>query len=180
MIGEIRNWEQTPPGLHAILWVWVRMFGDSEISLRMPSALLGVWAVWWMWRLGRESFGPVTGLVAAALLALNAYHIHYSQEARGYSLLVTAALASWFFFLRCLRGQGGMRSEVGYVIATAVMLYAHLYGGFVAAAEFFIYLIIWLRGRAPAMNPRKWLLLVAAVAILYGPWINIVLFEWTW
>src|SRR5438105_11223564 len=57
MIEQIKNWEQTPPGLHAILWVWVRIFGDSEVSLRMPSALLGVWAVWWMSRLGRESIG---------------------------------------------------------------------------------------------------------------------------
>src|SRR5437667_5686510 len=94
--------------------------------------------------------------------------------------MVTAGLASWVYFLRCLRGQGGMRSEVGYVIATAVMLYAHLYGGFVAAAEFFIYLIIWLRGRAVAIKPRRWLLLVGAVAILFGPWVNVVLVEWRW
>jgi mannosyltransferase len=211
MIAEIRNWEQTPPGLHAILWVWVQIFGDSDISLRMPSALLGVWAVWWIRRLGRESFGLVAGLVAAALLALNAYHIHYSQEARGYSLLVTAGLASWVFFLRCLRGEGGVRSQVGYVIATTVMLYAHLYGGFVALAEFLVYGVVWVHSRVtraerigfpiwPSPRPslgvpgegekagrsvmemglRRWLLLVASVAILCGPWVNVVLFEWTW
>src|SRR5438445_9486362 len=53
MIAEVRNWEQTPPAMHIILWFWVRVFGDSDWSLRLPSALLGVWGVWWMWRLGR-------------------------------------------------------------------------------------------------------------------------------
>jgi 4-amino-4-deoxy-L-arabinose transferase-like glycosyltransferase len=185
MIAEVRNWEQTPPGLHALLWGWTRIFGDSEVSLRMPSALLGMWAVFWIWRLARESYGAIPGLVAAAVLAVNAYHIHYSREARGYSLMVTAGLASAVYFLRCLRGEAKRSAQVGYVIATAVMLYAHLYGGFVAGAEFGVYWVVWavarLRRRTWAgVSVRTWLTMVAAVAILYGPWVNVVLFEWTW
>src|SRR6266566_1752015 len=34
MIAEVHFWEQTPPGLHALLWGWTRLFGDSEVSLR--------------------------------------------------------------------------------------------------------------------------------------------------
>src|SRR5882757_1180181 len=185
MIAEVRNWEQTPPGLHALLWGWTWLFGDSEVSLRLPSALLGIWAVFWIWRLARESYGAIPGLVAAAVLAVNAYHIHYSREARGYSLMVTAGLASVVYFLRCLRGEAKRSAQVGYVIATAVMLYAHLYGGFVAAAEFAVYWVAWSIARFrrqtwTGMRVRTWLTMVAAVAILYGPWMNVVLFEWTW
>ena len=185
MIAEVRNWEQTPPGIHALLWGWTRVFGDSEVSLRLPSALLGIWAVYWIWRLTRESYGTVPGLVAAAVLAVNAYHIHYSREARGYSLMVTAGLASLVYFLRALRGDRRRLTGIGYVVATSVTLYAHLYGGFVAAAEFFVYWIAWAGTRVrrqawSGMSVRDWLFLVAAVAILYGPWVNVVLFEWTW
>ena len=36
-----------PPGHHLLMWFWVRVFGDSEVALRMPSVLFGVGIVWW-------------------------------------------------------------------------------------------------------------------------------------
>jgi len=34
-----------PPLYHILMWGWVRIFGASEISLRMPSVLFGVGTV---------------------------------------------------------------------------------------------------------------------------------------
>ena len=42
-----------PPGHHVLMWFWVRVFGDSEIALRMPSVLFGVGTVGWIYKIGR-------------------------------------------------------------------------------------------------------------------------------
>ncbi len=43
--------------LHALLlWFWVGLFGDSEISLRMPSAIFGVLALFACYNLGNGFF----------------------------------------------------------------------------------------------------------------------------
>ena len=40
-----------PPGHHLLLWFWVRIFGDAEISLRFPSVLFGVGLVYLIYKI---------------------------------------------------------------------------------------------------------------------------------
>ena len=58
------------------------------IAIRSISILCGVLTVAGMYVLAARMFGRNWGLFASALLALNAFHVDYSQEARAYSLLV--------------------------------------------------------------------------------------------
>jgi hypothetical protein len=47
-----------------------------------------------MYILGRLAFGSVAGLISAAFLAVWTSHVEYSQEARGYSVLVALTLTT--------------------------------------------------------------------------------------
>ena len=47
MVGDFN-----PPGHHVLMWFWVRMFGESEIALRLPSVVFGVGIVWWVYKIG--------------------------------------------------------------------------------------------------------------------------------
>src|SRR3989338_10999322 len=47
MVGDFN-----PPGHHVLMWFWVRVFGESEIALRLPSVVFGVGIVWWVYKIG--------------------------------------------------------------------------------------------------------------------------------
>src|SRR4051812_25962658 len=46
MFDLIKSDERTPPLHYVVLHVWIKLFGDSEFSLRLPSAIAGVAAVY--------------------------------------------------------------------------------------------------------------------------------------
>jgi uncharacterized membrane protein len=95
--------------LHSItLWLMTVIGGDSEISLRMPSALAGIGLIPMVYLLGkRMGLSPWVGAIAALLVAISPYAIWYSQEARMYACLifVTAVFVyfSWPVLTRPLR-----------------------------------------------------------------------------
>lgn len=81
-----------PPTWYLIEIAFVRLFGMSEASLRLPSAILGVMTVWLTYRLARTLFDERTALVSAGIMAINPFAVYYSQEARMYALLMVAVL----------------------------------------------------------------------------------------
>jgi len=84
-----------PPTWYLIEIAFVRLFGMSEASLRLPSAILGVLAVWLTYRLAKAIIpdqGERYALMAAGLMAINPFAVYYSQEARMYALLMVAVL----------------------------------------------------------------------------------------
>jgi 4-amino-4-deoxy-L-arabinose transferase-like glycosyltransferase len=84
--------ESAPPLYYAVAWLWTQVTGTGEFGLRSVSALAGVATVPVAFLLGAELRGRRTGIVAAALVAVNPMLVWYSQEARAYALfaLLTA------------------------------------------------------------------------------------------
>ena len=76
-----------------LLHGWL-LFGGSEFFVRSFSVLFAVASVPAIYLLGRQLFDSRVGLIAAALLAVNAYLVQYSQDARSYSLMVLLGLLS--------------------------------------------------------------------------------------
>jgi mannosyltransferase len=109
-------------------------FGGGEFFVRALSALSGVAAVPLIYALGRQLFGAYVGLAAAGLLAINVYHLRYSQEARAYPLAVLLALASAWLFARFVETRGARRG-IAWAAVSALLVYSHFYGALVVAAE---------------------------------------------
>ena len=59
----------------------IALFGLSEFSVRLTSALFGVLAVLGIGLLGRLAFGAAGGLIAALLLTVVPWHLHFSRIA---------------------------------------------------------------------------------------------------
>ena len=53
----------------------MRLWGPTEVALRLPSALLGSLVLWPVYRLGRIIFSPAVGYHAALLLAFAYYQL---------------------------------------------------------------------------------------------------------
>ena len=101
----LRDVESSMPPLYFVaLWAWTKVVGQGLEAIRALPALLGVLclpAVALIW-------GPLLGRRATAwalaLLALNAYHIEYSQDGKMYMAVWFAALVSGGAFLRVTLG----------------------------------------------------------------------------
>ena len=86
--------------LHFVILNFFLYFGKSEFVVRLPSVIFGVLAILLTYKIGELFFGKKEGLISAFLLSISAMHIHYSQEARMYSLLMFLALLSLFLFYK--------------------------------------------------------------------------------
>lgn len=81
------------------LWIQTasaKLFGFSGFSLLLPEALAGVLSVILIYYLVRRVFGPVTGLIAALIMAISPVSVATNRDNIIDSLLVfTVLLAAW-------------------------------------------------------------------------------------
>jgi mannosyltransferase len=111
-----------PPLYYWLMAVWIRLFGASEFSIRLPSALAGALAVVLLYFLVRRVAGEWPGVLAAGLLALSPFAVWYAQDARMYSLMCLGAVPSLYLFLLFLK------SDSPVVFLLFVISHAFLYG----------------------------------------------------
>ena len=171
LFDQATSADPNPPLYYVILHLWIGLFGDSELALRSLSAVVGVLLVFVVYMVGRKLGGSGVGLAAALLAAVSEFFVHYSQEARVYSLLALLAVASYYFFVRLLDGASA-GAIAGYVLATTALIYAHTYGLFVVAAQiaFALLALLWRRAWLPWADRRALALALAAPIVLAIPW----------
>lgn len=157
--------ESAPPLYYALAWLWTQLTGTGEFGLRSVTAVAGVATVPVAYLLGAELRGRRTGIAAAALVAVNPMLIWYSQEARGYALLVLFTSIALLYFLRALdaRDGGGRRDLTLWGVFSGLALATHYFAIFPIALE-----ALWLmrrRGRAAIAGLR----VVAVAGLLLAP-----------
>jgi 4-amino-4-deoxy-L-arabinose transferase-like glycosyltransferase len=103
------------PGLYVYLTVpFVAILGLTEVAVRLPSAIAGVVAVWLLYKIVLLLFVkqnnrlPITdhrllAIIAAFMLAISPWHIHFSRGAWEVNVALTLSLAGIYFFLRSLK-----------------------------------------------------------------------------
>ncbi|HEV8048916.1 MAG TPA: glycosyltransferase family 39 protein, partial [Terriglobales bacterium] len=154
---------------YVLLRGWIRL-GSSEFVIRCLSVLAGVAAIPAIYLLGARLFGPRAGRLAALLLAVHAFHIRYSQEARAYSWFVLLAIMSSLFLLRSLE-QPSRKNWGGYVLVSTLMVYTQVFGGWMLLVQWIsVYL---LRHK---VRWKEFLVSAAMICLLISPLAGCLLF----
>src|SRR5579859_595366 len=83
----------------------MRLFGDNLFGLRMGSAIEGVLSVILLYLFARRLWGPRPALMAAALMAVAAWHIHFSRTGFHYMQAPVAILLTLYFLVRGVQDQ---------------------------------------------------------------------------
>lgn len=155
-----------PPGHHLLLWFWVRIFGDSEISLRFPSVLFGIGIVYLTYRITKLILGKKDELVGIPGLPLRISHIsaifaafsglliYYSQEARMYSMAAFFTAGAFYFLIKNEVSQ--KKSWINFILF-AIFFAAGLYSHY----------LVWLLLPVLFITGKKYILPLVAVI----PWI---------
>lgn len=147
--------ESAPPLYYALAWLWTQATGTGEWGLRSFSALVGVLTVPVVFLLGAELRGRRTGIVAAALAAVNPMLVWYSQEGRSYALLVLLTTLSLLYFVRGLE-RGCRRDLTIWGVVSGLAYATHYFAIFPIAAE-----ALWLLLRRRRAATRGLAVLVA-------------------
>lgn len=164
MWAYINVYELHPHLHYLIVRSCVLLFGDTELVMRLPSALAGTLEVYAVFLLGRELSGRTAGLLGGLLVALSNSEILFSQEARMYSFLMLFLVLSAYHFMVALRTNAA-RSWAFFGLFTILAAWTDYRAFFIALA---------LHGylcTAPGMLRERWrgLLLadlVTALAVL--------------
>jgi mannosyltransferase len=160
----------TQPGFNGPLYFlmlrgWIGLTGYSELALRFFSLLCGVISVALIIALGTRLFKRAVGLIAGALLAVSAYQVWYSQEAKMYTLITMLALAALYFLRRAVE-EGKLRFWIGVVVCTTVAMAAHILAALLIPAEVVVFLLWWPHSRKHLLAGG---LALACVTVPYIP-----------
>ena len=131
-------------------------------SLSVLCSLATVPAIFW---LGCKLFDRRVGLIAAALLACNAYSIRYAQEARSYALFLFLATLSSCPFVAWLRNRS-RRNRAAYILVSTLAVYAHFYALLLITVHWLAERLIE-RGEQVSAGPLD------SASKAHGPWITI-------
>jgi uncharacterized membrane protein len=148
--------------------LWLQIFGVAEVSTRAFSVLAGIGSIILIYLIGRELFGKPVGLLGAFLMAITEFQIHYSQITRFYSYFEFMALLSYLYFILALKDKKNIHFAF-YVIASILLVYSHIYGAFILAAQN-LFLVLQLKkykNILPAWFICQALVLIALLPNLY-------------
>lgn len=161
--------ENSPPLFEVLLWLWTRVFGVSDFSVRALSAVAGSLAPLVLFVGLRRPLGGWAAGGAALLMALSPSAVAYSQEARGYALLLLLATCAVVRLVRyALADAAPMRRGFALDIVLYVLLsYTHYTGLLLAGALVMVrFVLAWRRGW-----PLLEFLWFAGVPVLLAPWL---------
>lgn len=165
-----------PPLYYIILHWWINLFGDSEFSIRFLSVIFGFLAIFMMYKIGNQIFDKDVGMLSSLLLGLSVFHIHYSQEARTYSLSVLLTLLSMYFFMKLLKKRSHI-ALIGYILFSILLMYSHIFGLFIIISQNIYLFTLFLLSKEDynyKLNLKKWLLIQTVLIALFAPWVKML------
>jgi mannosyltransferase len=120
---------------YTLMKPWVAVAGTSEIALRLPSVVAAAAACALLVPLGDRLLGRPVGTIAGLVLALNAFVVQWSQQARSYSFVLLGAVVATMALVRLERD----RTRRAWLLYTAalggLLLFQPLSAGLLAAAH---------------------------------------------
>jgi hypothetical protein len=159
----------TPLLYFAIGWVWDKVFGSAELSLRLFSSLGICLALVLTWSTLRRSYGfwPVA-LGVLAVFGTSRVILLQNSEARMYGLFLVLCAAAYMLYDRtCRIREPGSRLLWLNAVVHACIIHTHLFGAFYSGA---ILVAVFLADRyAGHFRPRVYLSIILS-------WLTIIFY----
>jgi len=144
-----------PPLLIFVLHLW-RMFGSSEIILRLPSVVAGSAFGWIFFRWLSDLFGTETGLIGLIFASFLPPMIALSAEVRQYALLLVFAISTMYLLEQALAQNSA--AKMAYCSLCLWLATLSHYSAVLLAAALVGYTLVRMRKQPPTPAVfRVWL-----------------------
>lgn len=165
LLGIITDYAKAdfhPPLFFIIIWIWSKVFGISEIAVRIPSVIFGVLTIYMVYLIAQRLHSKTLALLTALLLAVNPLHIYYSQEARMYALTTLAVSLNFFLLIKLVKGE---KFNLIFLIISNILVLASDYVAYFIFPSQLIFLLLFKQKEFI----KKWLLALS-IAVFLGIW----------
>jgi uncharacterized membrane protein len=153
-----------PPLSYLLLWLWIRIGGESLVWMRLLPFAISVLALGPVWIFFRQlELSPPAWIIALGLLSINDYQVFHARYVRMYALLFLLSIASVAVFNTLLAGVTKRRA-IALTAVNLLLVYSHYYGWMVVGVEG-LYLLLMDRRKL-----KPFLLGTLFVAVLFAPW----------
>ncbi|MFA6129945.1 MAG: glycosyltransferase family 39 protein [Candidatus Omnitrophota bacterium] len=156
-----------PPLYFWIMYIWMKLFGDSLFVVRFFSVLMGIFAIFLVYRIGLRLFNPRVAVFCALFAAISPFSVRYSQEARAYSLIMAIGLLSSLFLLRLEKNNKNW-DAFWFAVFSTLGLYTHYFYAFVAIGQLIYFSFAHKQENA---RIRKFYLAVLSSLLFFSPWL---------
>ena len=145
--------------------IWISFFGANETSVRFLPVIIGVMGIYFIYRIGVILFDKSTGLISALLLALSAFHVYFSRQGKGVSvLLVSLCLISFMVMIKIIR-ENKIRDYFLNIFLHIMILLAHPFGIFWLLTQ---NACCFVSGQTKYL--KRWLASMLILSIVLIPW----------
>ena len=150
-----------PPLYYLLLHFWMKLIGNSEVSMRSLSFIFHILTCYVVYKLTKRVFDGKNGTLAFLLTFFNPMLLYFSFEARMYSLLALLAVSSMYFFY--------LKKWRLWFFVSCFGVYTHLFFWFTILSQITISFII--------KDWKKYLLRFALLLLIFTPWVPFVLIQ---
>jgi len=155
-----------PLGYYTLLWLWMKVFGNSLVAARSLSIIAGVVSIYLIYLIALKATSD-SGMAHLSMLfaAMAPFQVHYAQEIRMYAFLTMWLLLATYAYQRGVR-EGNWKWWAIFSISAALAQYSHNLAAFYLVP---LALLTLLQKNWSAF--RAMILAGVGALLLYGPWL---------
>lgn len=128
---------------HSLLLYLAAFISSAPFFVRfMTVTIFGTLSIPILYQLTLQLFNRPLALVSGLFLALSAYHIHYAQNLRGYSLLVFLSILSTSLLYQALL-RNNLKLWIAFVLVSTINIYTYLLAASMIGVHVFMIAWFW-------------------------------------
>lgn len=171
LIERVRLCEFAPPLYFMFMSVWIKLFGDSSVSLVIPSMVFGIALIPCVFLLAKELFErDDIAFTSAFFTAVSPLATLFTREVRSSSLIALISTIAFYFFIRCLKATRKQRL-IGLGLLLILMLYTN-YFALLLVALMVLNTLVYTRFpfKSVVFKPLAILGTIGGALICFLPW----------
>lgn len=165
---------QHSPFYFFLLNIWMKIFGDSEISMRILSLIFSLGSIYLIYNFGKKLVEKKFGILLALIMAVHPLMVIFSVEVRMYPIVVFLVLASLNFLIDF--NKSNKTKALAKMTLTNILIPYTFVGGIFYNLTLTFFYTKYLKNNNNRENLRKYLKLCAIEWLALIPFFALIIY----